>query len=128
VSRRTLVVVVTALAAFVAAGAVADGKRKPAPKPKYFKSVKIGDNFYLPAKMTVKPYTKVTWRWPSLSSGGGDTHDVKFQKAPKGIPHYQSEGAAADYRYAKLLTKVGTYHIICTFHEGEMEQTIVVRK
>src|SRR3954451_25058761 len=81
VSRRTLAVVVTALAAFVAAGAVADGRK--APKPKYFKSVKIGDNFYAPEKVTVKPYTKVTWRWPSLSSGGGDTHDVKFQNAPK---------------------------------------------
>jgi plastocyanin len=126
VSRRSLLVVVTVLAAFLAAGTVADGKK--APKPKYFKTVKIGDNFYAPVKVTVKPYTKVTWRWPSLASGGGDTHDVKFKKGPKGVPHYQSEPAAADYRYAKLLTKVGTYHIICTFHEGEMEQTIVVRK
>jgi plastocyanin len=44
------------------------------------------------------------------------------------VPHYQSEPAAADYSYGKLLTKLGTYKIICTFHEGEMQQTIVVRK
>jgi plastocyanin len=123
VSRRTIVLL-TALAAFVAAGAVADGKSTP-PKPKYFKSVVVGDNFYAPEKLTVKPGTKVTWRWPSEV---GDTHDVKFQRGPKGVPHYQSEPAAADYRYAKLLTKLGTYKIICTFHEGEMEQTIVVHK
>lgn len=125
-TRRTPLLL-AALAACVplAAGAIADGQSKALPKPKYFKSVKIGDNFYVPAKLTVKPGTKVTWRWPSEV---GETHDVKFQRGPKGVPHYHSEPAAADYRYAKLLTRLGTYKIICTFHEGEMEQTIVVHK
>lgn len=124
-TRRTTLLL-AALAALVAAGAggVADGKRKPPPKPKYFKSVKVGDNFFLPLRLVVKPYTKVTWRWPSAV---GDTHDVRFEKGPKGVPHYTSEPAAADFRYAKLLTKLGTYRIICTFH-AEMVQTIVVRR
>jgi plastocyanin len=122
VIRRTILVL-TALAAFMAAGTVADGK----PKPKmYFKSVTIGDNFYAPDRLVVKPNTKITWRWPSFDVGG-DTHDVKIQKAPKGVPHYHSEPAAADFRYAKVLTKLGTYRIICTFH-AEMVQTIVVRR
>ena len=90
--------------------------------------MKVGDNFYAPARLTVKPYTKVTWRWPSLASGGGDTHDVYFRKTPRGVRHYQSEAAAADYRYSRLLTKLGTYRIVCTFHEGEMRQTIVVKR
>lgn len=106
----------------LSAGAIADGKAKP---KRYYKSVAIGDNFYAPAKLTVKPNTKVTWRWPTVV---GDTHDVRFYRGPKGVPHYQSEPAAADYSYGKLLTKLGTYKIICTFHEGEMQQTIVVRK
>jgi plastocyanin len=125
--KRNLLLLL-ALAIPLGGQVVADAATRRPPKPKYFKTVKIGDNFYSPAKMTVKPYTKVTWRWPSLASGGGDTHDVYFLRRPKGIPHYQSDPAAADYRYAKLLTKVGTYKIVCTFHEGEMTQTIVVKK
>jgi plastocyanin len=49
-------------------------------------------------------------------------------RGPRGVPHYQSEPAAADYRYAKLLIKQGTYRIVCTFHAGEMLQTIIVRR
>ncbi len=127
-TRRRSLLLLIVLAVPLAAYVVTDAGAKKAPKPKYFKSVKIGDNFFAPGKITVKPYTKVTWRWPSLASGGGDTHDVKFRKGPKGVPHYHSEAAAADYRYAKLLTKPGVYHIICTFHEGEMQQTIIVKK
>ena len=122
--RRTTLL--TALAAVVlAAGAVTDGQSSTPPRPKYFRSVKVGDNFYAPLRVVVKPYTKVTWRWPSIA---GDTHDVRFQRGPRGVPHYQSEPAAADYRYAKLLIKLGTYRIVCTFHLGEMQQTIVVRR
>jgi plastocyanin len=124
-NRRTTLLLAVLAALPLSAGAIADGKSKPKPpKPKYFKSVAVGDNFYAPEKLTVKPGTKVTWRWPN---DVGDTHDVKFQRAPKGVPHYHSEPAAADYRYAKLLTKLGTYKIICTFHD-EMVQTIVVHK
>ena len=87
--------------------------------------MRVGDNYYAPARIVVKPYTKVTWRWPVEV---GDTHDVRFQRGPRGVPHYQSEPAAADYRYAKLLIKQGTYRIVCTFHLGEMQQTIIVRR
>jgi plastocyanin len=125
VSRRTQLLVLLALLVPLA-GSVVEA-RSATPKPKHYKTVKLGDNFYAPEKLVVKPYTKVTWRWPS-SDLGGDTHDVYFRRGPKGVPHYQSEPAAADFHYAKLLTKVGTYKIICTFHEGEMQQTIVVRK
>ena len=53
------VALVTALAgaALVAAPATA-----AAPKPRI---VKIADNYYLPAKTTIKHGTRVVWRWPS---------------------------------------------------------------
>ncbi len=124
-NRRTTLLLTALAAAVLAAGAVTDAQSTLPPKPKYFKSVKVGDNFYAPVRMVVKPYTKVTWRWPVEV---GDTHDVRFQRGPRGVPHYQSEPAAADYRYAKVLVKLGTYKIVCTFHEGEMVQTIVVRR
>ena len=123
-TRRTSLLAALA-AAVLAAGAVTDGHSSTPPRPKYFKSVKVGDNFYAPLRVVVKPYTKVTWRWPVEV---GDTHDVRFQRGPRGVPHYQSEPAAADYRYAKLLIKLGTYRIVCTFHLGEMQQTIIVRR
>jgi plastocyanin len=126
VSRRTSLLVLLALLVSLG-GAINEAHSTTKPKPKHYKSVKVRDNFYAPDKLTVKPYTKVTWRWPS-DDVGGDTHDVKFSRAPKGFKHYQSEPAATDYKYSKLLIKQGTYKIICTFHEGEMEQTIVVRK
>jgi plastocyanin len=108
------------LAVLVAAG-VAGGA--PA-RARYFKTVLVRDNFYSPARMTVKPYTRVTWRW---SSESGDTHDVKLVSGPRGVPHFQSEAAAVGYRYPRLLVKPGTYRLICTFHEVEMRQVIVVK-
>ena len=123
--RRTTLLVPALAAVVLAAGAGTDAGSTLPPKPKYFKSVRVGDNFYAPMRIVVKPYTKVTWRWPVEV---GDTHDVRFQRGPRGVPHYQSEPAAADYRYAKLLIKQGTYRIVCTFHLGEMQQTIIVRR
>jgi plastocyanin len=120
--RRTVLLAVVLAASLFAAGLPADGRPV---RPRYFKTVKVGDNFYLPARLTLKPYTKITWRWPE---DVGDTHDVKFRRTPRGVPKYQSEPAAAGYRYAKTLVKLGTYRIVCTFHEGEMVQTVVVRR
>jgi plastocyanin len=120
--RRTLLFAGVLAASLFAAGLPADG----APvRPRYFKTVKVGDNFYSPARLTVRRYTKITWRWPE---DVGDTHDVKFRRTPHGVPKYQSEPAAAGYRYSKVLVRLGTYRIVCTFHEGEMFQTVVVRR
>jgi len=46
---------------------------------------------------------------------------------PKGVKRFQSEPAASDFRYSRTLKVVGTYKILCTFHEG-MTQTITVKK
>ena len=51
---KAVAVVAIAGAALVAAPATA-----AAPKPR---TVKINDNYYLPAKLTIKPRTKVVWR------------------------------------------------------------------
>jgi len=85
--------------------------------------VKVGDNFFSPSKLTVAPKTKIVWKWLSNS----ESHDVYLSKMPKGVKRFQSEPAASDFRYAKTLTVVGTYRILCTFHEG-MTQTITVKK
>jgi plastocyanin len=103
-------------AALVAAPATA-----AAPKPR---TVKIADNYYLPAKTTVKPGTRVVWRWPSEA---GDVHDVKLKSGPKGVRRFHSQPASSGYRFKRTLEKTGTYRIVCTLHE-EMKMTITVRR
>jgi len=88
------------------------------------KVVGIYDNFYLPAKMTVKRDTVVVWKWPDDS---GDVHDVKLKERPKGVKRWWSAPASVGYKYKRKLTVPGRYHIICTLHE-EMEMNIVVKK
>ena len=113
---RPVAVLAIAGAALVAAPATA-----AAPKPK---TVKIADNYYLPAKLTIKPDTKVVWRWPSEA---GDVHDVKLKSAPKGVKRFHSEPASAGYSFKRTLVKPGRYRIVCTLHE-EMTMTITVRR
>jgi len=113
---RPALVMALAGAALVAAPATA-----AAPKPRI---VKIADNYYVPAKTTIKPGTRVVWRWPSEA---GDVHDVKLKSAPKGVRKFHSQPASAGYRFKRTLEKRGTYRIVCTLHE-EMKMTITVRR
>lgn len=113
---RLAAVLAIAGAALVAAPATA-----AAPKPR---TVKINDNYYLPAKLKVKKRTKIVWRWPSEA---GDVHDVKLKSGPKGVKKFHSDPASASYTFKRRLTKPGRYKIICTLHE-EMKMTITVRR
>lgn len=88
------------------------------------RTVKIGDNYYTPEKLTVKRGTTVRWLWPSDT---GDTHDVKLQKGPTGAKRFHSEEAGSAYSFKRKLTVPGTYKIVCTLHE-EMRQTITVKR
>ena len=92
-----------------------------APKPR---TVKIADNYYLPAKLTIKPRTKVVWRWPAEA---GDVHDVKLASAPRGVKKFHSEPASAGYSFKRTLEKTGRYKIVCTLHKA-MTMTITVRR
>lgn len=88
------------------------------------KTVKVLDNYYSPAKLTVNNRSTITWKWPE---DAGDTHDVKLVKAPKGVKKFASDGAATSFSYKRKLTKAGSYSLVCTYHE-EMTMTIKVRR
>lgn len=88
------------------------------------RTVTIGDNFYAPAKLTVRVGTTVNWKWPDDT---GNSHDVKLGSAPKGVKKFQSEEAGSAFLFRRKLTKAGTYKIFCTLHE-EMRQTITVKR
>jgi plastocyanin len=88
------------------------------------KTVKVGDDYYTPVKLTVKKGTKIKWSWLADNS---DTHDVRLKSGPHGVKKFKSELAASDYSFSKKLTVPGTYKIYCSLHK-EMKETIVVKR
>jgi plastocyanin len=90
------------------------------------KTIRIGDNYFAPDSLKVKPGTIVTWKWPGFDEAG-DVHDVKLKSGPKHAKKFHSEPAASDYSFKRKLKVVGTYKIVCTLHE-DMRLTIRVRR
>ena len=87
------------------------------------KRVKVGDDYYGPAKLTIKQGTKVKWTWLADNT---NSHDVKLGQRPKGVKKFKSASAASDYSFSHKFTKKGTYKIVCTLHHT-MRMTIRVR-
>jgi plastocyanin len=87
------------------------------------KRVQVGDDYYGPTHLTVKPGTKIRWVW---LADNGDSHDVKLVKSPHGVKRFHSASAATAYTFTRTLTKRGTYKILCTLHQ-DMTMTIKVR-
>ena len=86
--------------------------------------MKVGDDYYLPAKLTVKKGTKIKWSWLADNS---DTHDVRLKSGPHGVKKFKSQLAASDYSFSKKLTVPGRYKIYCSLHRS-MKETIIVKR
>jgi plastocyanin len=119
VRSAALVAAVGVTAAFAVAPVGLAAKHKP-PKPR---TVKVGDDYFSPVAIKVPKGTTVVWKWLAYN---GNTHDVKLRKGPKGVKHFHSDPAAADFTYKRKLTVKGKYTVICTFHEG-MTMTVTVK-
>jgi plastocyanin len=122
--RRAVLAGVTVVAVAGATPAAATVASPSAKKPKA-KVVSVFDNYYGPAKLTVKKGQKVTWVWPS---DVGDSHDIKTKSVPKGAKKFQSPPYAASAKWSQTFKKAGKYKLYCTFHETEMTMTITVKK
>ena len=118
---RRLLAALLAGAACLMWAAPAGAERKPQRK-----TVKVGDNFFQPAELRVNRRSQITWRWPR--EAGGDVHDVKLVKAPRGERKFESESATYDFEFRRRLKRPGLYRFVCTFHETEMAMTIRVRR
>jgi plastocyanin len=116
VRRRVVAAPLVGVLALALAGASAAS----APKPR---TVKLGDDYYSPAKLTVKKGTKIKWSW---LAGNADSHDLRLKSGPRGVKKFHSQLAASDYSFSKKLAVPGRYKIYCSLHEG-MKQTIVVK-
>jgi plastocyanin len=123
--RRNTAVAGAALIA-LAVTPVAISQAGAAQKP-VTKTIKVRDNYFSPDRLSVPKGSRVQWKWPSF---GGDVHDVKLRKGPKGVKRFHSALASSDYKYPKRpkrLTVPGRYLLVCTMHTG-MEMTIRVRR
>ena len=96
------------------------GKRK-AP------TVRVADDFFSPRSVTVKPRTKVKFKW---SEGNSNPHNVTLTKGPKKAKKgdFQSKTATTGMKFAPKFVKKGSYDFICTIHPGTMKATVKVKK
>jgi plastocyanin len=123
VRRKTLVAGAALAVLALAPAAISEaGSDKPVRK-----TIKVGDFYFAPERLSVPVNSRVQWKWPSVP---GDLHDVKLTRTPKGVKRFQSQLAASDYKYPrkpKKLTVPGRYVVICTLHP-QMTTTIRVRR
>jgi len=112
IAGAALVAVTLAGVAVGTAGATVASQNPPT------KTIKLGDNFFSPSKVTVAAGTVVTFQWT-----GSNTHNVTVVKGPQKF----TSPNQSDMTYVRTFTKPGTYKIVCTFHPG-MNLTLTVKK
>lgn len=124
---------IAALAATAAIGAVAvaplsGGAAAPSAQgAAKTKKVKVGDDFFSPAKLNIKKKTKVKYKW--LSSNG-NPHNVTLTKGPKKVKKkdFTSATGSIGIKFNRTFKKKGTYKFVCTIHATTMTQTVKVKK
>lgn len=117
---RRLTVLFAAVVALTALATVpAQGAKKKAPS----KTVGVIDYAFTPAKLTVRPGTKIVWKWDKANSA---PHDVSLKKGPKGVKRFTSPVYTAGISWSRTLTRRGAYSLVCTYHVN-MKQTITVK-
>lgn len=84
-------------------------------------TVKLGDNFFDPAKKTVKKGTLVRFKWI-----GKNDHNVVKTKGPgKGFASTTTNQPGIHFK--QKFKKPGRYRLICTIHKKTMKMTLKVR-
>ena len=110
---RKLLALSLTLVLFAAAGSQALARPQ--------KSVKVGDDYFVrdsgSPRITVKKGTRVTFRWK-----GKSLHNVHAISGPRTFTSgYKRKGT-----FSKILSRKGTYKIICDIHQPDMKLTIRV--
>jgi plastocyanin len=106
--KLILIALAVMAATLVAAPALAAGSN----------SVKVGDSFFRPGKITIGRGTKVTWNW-----GGVLLHNVTVKSGPV---KFHSKTFVTG-RFSHTFTRKGKYVIFCTLHPTNMRETIIVK-
>jgi plastocyanin len=74
-------------------------------------NVTVGDNFYRPARLSVRRGTQVRWRWR-----GGDAHNVTVASGPQRFSSRTQQAGT----FTRTLRRRGRYRIVCTIHGQSM--------
>src|SRR5262245_61932680 len=109
--RKLALFAAAALAAAVVA--VVPAQARPS------KTVKVGNDFFSPRKLSIKKGTRVTWKWVE----GGVDHNVTPLSGTRGSKDSSRKG----HKVSKIFRKKGTFKYICTIHPDEMRITIKVK-
>jgi plastocyanin len=125
-ARTLTVCVAAALGIGVVAIPAAASSSKKKSKP-VVKTVKVGDDFFAPTKLTIKEGQEIKWVWNKANL---DSHNVTLISGPKGISHRKFTSATGTFgiKFERVFLKPGKYHFQCTIHPTEMNTILTVKK
>lgn len=84
------------------------------------KTVKLGDDFFSPAKLSVAKGTLVRFKWI-----GNNDHNVVKKSGPGGS-FASTTTSDPGVNFKKKFKKAGKYKLICTIHAPDMKMTLNV--
>lgn len=83
--------------------------------------VKVGNDYFRPGTLKVKPKTKVKFKWK-----GGAMHNVTYKRGP-GKPFASKTTKKKGVNFKKTFRKKGKYKLYCTLHPSTMKMKVKVR-
>jgi plastocyanin len=119
VARR--LIALAAIGASAGAATAADALAGSTPS----RTVRVGDNFFSPTRLTVDKGTRLVFRW---DSDNANLHDVVLDDGPSGVEIAPSRQRRTNYTYRRTLRRAGTYTFICSLHVTQMRLTVRVRR
>jgi plastocyanin len=121
----TIALLGLALGAAVLVPAASGSGTAVKPKP-VVKTVRIGDDFYAPGKVTIKHGQSVHWIWDKTNF---DSHNVTLIQGPKAVKpgKFTSATGSSGIRFQRQFLTPGTYHFECTIHLS-MNMTVIVKR
>lgn len=117
----------TAIAATAVAAPAAGGSADGAPAKKT-PTVKVGDDYFAPTKVEIKPKNEVKFKWLDSNL---NTHNVKLTSDhPKDVKpkDFKSVSGSIGVKFSPEFEVPGNYGFICTFHRTVMKMDVKVKR
>ncbi len=127
--KKLAVAALASVAVLGLIGIPASGDQRPRP-PRHRpqpKIIRVADDYFAPARVTVAKNKLVRWVWNGTNT---DSHNVVLTRAPRGVPKraFKSATGSIGIRFQRRLVRPGNYHFICTIHPTVMKLDITVRR
>ena len=81
-------------------------------------TVRVGDNWFSPKRLTVEQHSSVTWKFVGDRDAPREGHARAADAS--------SRRARSSGKYVRHLMYRGTYKIVCTIHRGDQKMTLTV--